>query len=111
MNNIYYFIGFSFFWISSLIAFVYVTYYFIKLTGDAIGRKYKFLWIIVEFQFYKKDFKEWVKDKERHVNMQEQLPIHDDIGMSYCLEKNLKGEEYKCEQQCDSCRLMQENWH
>lgn len=104
MNNIYYWIGFAVVWLGSLIAFLYVFSYLIKAIGDAIGRKYKFLWVIVEFQIYKKDFKEWVKDKQRHINMQEQLPIHD-VSDSFC-DLNPDFQQYLIEQgetECKQC--------
>jgi uncharacterized protein involved in cysteine biosynthesis len=70
MNIIYHWIGFAVVWLSVLIGLLYIVGWLFEQIGNAIGRKYKALWIIFEFQFYKKDFKEWVKDKERHKNMQ-----------------------------------------
>lgn len=70
MNIIYHWIGFAFVWLSILTAGFFTLAFFYEIIINWIGKRFKSIWIIYEFQFYKKDFKEWVKDKQRHKNLQ-----------------------------------------
>lgn len=70
MNIIYQWIGFAFFWLSFFVIACFVLALFYEFVMNWLGSKFKSLWVIIEFQFYKKEFKEWVKDKERHKNVQ-----------------------------------------
>lgn len=70
MEQIYYWIGLSVFWLSATIGSVIVVSYLLKELLDYLGKKFKILWVMVEFVYYKKDFIEWVKAKERHPNLQ-----------------------------------------
>lgn len=70
MNNIYHWIGFAFVWLSVFTVGFYVLSLFYTIILNWIGKRFKSIWIIYEFQFYKKDFKEWIKVKQRHKNMQ-----------------------------------------
>jgi len=66
MEQIYYWIGLVVFWLSAIIGSVVAVGYLSKLLLDKLGRQIKTTWIIVEFAYYRKEFKEWVKDKKRH---------------------------------------------
>jgi hypothetical protein len=66
MEQIYYWIGLIVFWLSATIGSVLVVGFLGKTLLDELGRRFKTLWIMVEFAHYRKDFKEWVKDKKRH---------------------------------------------
>ena len=70
MSDIYYFIGFVIVWLSITTALLFIIAFFYELIINWIGRKFKSIWVIMEFQIYKKEFKEWVKNKPRHKNMQ-----------------------------------------
>ena len=70
MDIIYHWIGFAIVWLSVFTAGFFTLAFFCELIINWIVRRFKLVWGIVEFQFYKKDFKEWVKDKQRHKNMQ-----------------------------------------
>lgn len=70
MEQIYYWIGLSVFWLSSIIGSVIVVGYLFKELLDYLGKKFKILWVMVEFAHYRKEFKEWVKDKTRHPKSQ-----------------------------------------
>jgi hypothetical protein len=70
MNIIYYWIGFAVVWLSVVTALFFILAFFYELIINWIAARFKSLWVIYEFQFYKNDFKEWVKTKERHKNMQ-----------------------------------------
>ena len=66
MEQIYYWIGLVVFWLSATIGIVVAIGYLVNILLNELGRRFKTLWIIVEFAHYRKDFKEWVKDKKRH---------------------------------------------
>jgi hypothetical protein len=70
MENFYYYVGFSTFLILSLIAFLFLFINLFEWVVNQLGKRFKNIWIIIEFQFYRKEFKEWVKTKERHEKMQ-----------------------------------------
>lgn len=70
MNIIYHWIGFAVVWLSVIICLIIALRTLFKITMDKLGRNFKSIWIMVEFAFYRKDFKEWIKDKKRHKNMQ-----------------------------------------
>jgi hypothetical protein len=65
MEQIYYYTGLVVLWISASIGVIFTVGYLIKITLNELGRKFKILWLIVEYAHYRKKFKEWVKDKER----------------------------------------------
>ena len=66
MEQIYYWIGLIFFWLSATIGSIIAIGFLIRIILDELGRRFKTLWRIVEFAYYRADFKEWVKDKKRH---------------------------------------------
>lgn len=70
MNIIYHWIGFAVVWLSVIICTIIVLWTLFKIIMDELGRNFKSLWIFVEFAVYRKDFKEWVKNKQRHKNLQ-----------------------------------------
>jgi CTP:phosphocholine cytidylyltransferase-like protein len=70
MEQIYYWIGLSVFLLSATIGSVIIVGYLLKELLDYLGKKFKILWVMVEFAYYKKEFMEWVKDKKRHPKSQ-----------------------------------------
>jgi len=66
MEQIYYWIGLIVFWLSVTIGSIIAIGFLIRIILDELGRRFKTLWIIVEFAYYRAEFKEWVKDKKRH---------------------------------------------
>ena len=66
MGQIYYWIGLVVFWLSAMIGSVISIGFLVKKILDELGRRFKIMWIMVEFSYYRKEFKEWVKDKKRH---------------------------------------------
>ena len=70
MEQVYYWIGLSIFWLSATIGSVIVLGYLLIELLDYLGKKFKILWVMVEFAYYKKEFMEWVKDKKRHPKSQ-----------------------------------------
>lgn len=63
-------------WIGRLAVWLCFGYLIFEIIGyvleksiDWIGRRFDSAWIIVEYMHYRKDFKEWVKDKKRHPKM------------------------------------------
>jgi hypothetical protein len=71
MNEIYYWIGLVVFWLSAITGSVVLIGYITLLLLNESGKKIKTMWIIVEYAFYRKKFKSWVKDKERHPRMKD----------------------------------------
>ena len=67
MVDIYYWFGFIVFWACVTIGVSIIAGYLYKKLLDELGKRFKSVWILFEFAYYKKDFKEWVKDKERIV--------------------------------------------
>ena len=66
MEQIYYWIGLVVFWLSATIGSVLAIGFLGETLLNGLGRRFKTMWIMVEFAYYRKDFKEWVKDKKRH---------------------------------------------
>lgn len=62
MKQVYYWIGLVIFWVSvgSLAGIL------INMLLNELGRRFRTMWIIIEFVYYRRDFKKWIKDKERH---------------------------------------------
>jgi len=71
MEQIYNWIGLGVFWLSAGIGTLLLVGYIGKLILDELGRRFKVLWWVVEFAYYRKEFKEWVKDKPRHPKCEE----------------------------------------
>jgi hypothetical protein len=66
MEKIYYIVGFSFIWLSAITVGVFVTYYLFKTILDYLGEIFSILWNMLEYVYYRRSFKEWVKNKKRH---------------------------------------------
>lgn len=66
MEQIYHWIGLVVFWLSAIIGSVVAIGYLGKLLLNELGRQFKTTWIIVEYAHYRRQFKDWVKDKKRH---------------------------------------------
>lgn len=66
MEQIYSWIGLVVFWLSATIGSALAIGFLHKILLDKLGRKFKTMWIMVEFAYYRKEFREWVKDKKRH---------------------------------------------
>ncbi len=66
MEQIYHWIGLVVFWLSAGIGTLLLVGYIVKLILDELGRRFKVLWMIVEFTYHYSDFKDWVKDKKWH---------------------------------------------
>jgi hypothetical protein len=69
MNTIYNYAGFIFLWMSIAIGMTFILTLFYIFFVNWIGKKWKNSFMILEFIIYRKEFKEWVKDKPRHKNL------------------------------------------
>lgn len=69
MNTIYNYAGFVFLWMSIAIGMAVILTLFYVFFVNWIGKKWKNSFMILEFIIYRKEFKEWVKDKPRHKNL------------------------------------------
>lgn len=65
METLYYITGLIIIWATSIASILMLLVLGITKLLNIIGRKYGSSWIIVEYAFYRKQFKEWIKDKER----------------------------------------------
>lgn len=85
MEQIYYWIGLSVFWLSATIGSVIIVSYLLKELLNYLGKKFKILWVMVEFVYYKKDFIEWVKDRPNGIGNANKMPMryHEDICVFY----------------------------
>jgi len=68
MEQIYEIVGMSIVWTSAIIGMAGLFFYLLYKTIDIIIKNVKNYYILYEFIVYYKEFKEWVKDKQRHKN-------------------------------------------
>jgi len=66
MEEVYYYIGLVIFWLSATIGTLIGVGFLLKLILDDLGNRFKMMWRVVEYFYYRVDFKEWVRDKKRH---------------------------------------------
>jgi hypothetical protein len=66
LDKIYYWIGWFIFWARAGYLGTSAIGIFIAFTLNKLSEHFKILWVIFEFSYYKKEFLEWVKNKERH---------------------------------------------
>ena len=65
MTEVYTGIGFLVVWLLlTVIGFLILGYIIVNVT-NWLGSKFKTMWIFIEYMYYRTQFKEWVKDKER----------------------------------------------
>jgi len=65
MDIYFQYVGFLVIYLSAAAGILITTGFLINLTLNKLGKQFKSLWNIVEFVYHKKEFKEWVKGKER----------------------------------------------
>lgn len=63
-------------WIGRLAVWLCFGFLIFKLIGYVLenlinwmGKRWNNMWAFIEYLYYRKDFKEWIKDKERHPKM------------------------------------------
>lgn len=66
MEQAYNWIGFIVMYLSAFLGSAIAIAFIFKLILNVLGSKFYWMWIIIEYMYYRKDFKEWVSDKERH---------------------------------------------
>ena len=66
MEQIYHWIGLVVFWLSVPTGLFIIFQFAIMWMMNILCKKWNSIWMIVEFGYYKKDFKNWVKNKNRH---------------------------------------------
>lgn len=61
-------------WIGRIAVWLFVGYVVFKILAfimveviNWLGKKFDTSWILIEYIYYRKDFKEWIKDKQRIV--------------------------------------------
>ena len=65
MSETYHWIGFVMYWLCAVLGCLAVVGFLLVQIINLIGKFFDTAWVLVEFAYYKKDFLEWVKDKER----------------------------------------------
>ncbi len=65
MENIYHWFGFITFWITIVVTALWVISKAWELSLNYLSSIFGSLWTILEFVYHRKNFLEWVKDKER----------------------------------------------
>lgn len=68
MIELYYWTGFIFSWIAAILGTIAILCILIWVFLQALSilsNRFKNLWIIIEYAYHRKNFKEWVKNKER----------------------------------------------
>jgi ABC-type multidrug transport system permease subunit len=65
LNTACLYLGYIVAGISSLAAIFAILFLVVKWIFNILGNFFPIMWTIVEFSIYKKDFMEWVKDKDR----------------------------------------------
>jgi len=65
MTEVYAGIGFLVVWILIMAILFIVLGFIIINVINWLGSKFKTMWVFIEYLYYRSDFKEWVKDKER----------------------------------------------
>lgn len=65
-----------YFWIGLLAVWLGIGYLAVKIIGFILialinwaGDKFDKMWLFMEFLYYRKEFKDWIKDKQRHPRM------------------------------------------
>ncbi len=59
-------IGFIVMIVLSVFLAFFLLYQLYVFVLNSLGKRFKEMWSIIEFMYYRKEFKEWVKNKERH---------------------------------------------
>ena len=61
-----YWVGVLAIWIFGTVLLSYVLGYLLKLILNKLANVVKLLWQFAEYLYHRRDFKEYIKDKERH---------------------------------------------
>ena len=69
IHEFYYWCGLMFSVVSSFAIFGLAIAWVYEKTVNKLADVFKNMWVMLEYQFYKKEFKEWVKNKPRHPKM------------------------------------------
>jgi hypothetical protein len=68
-EKIYYWVGLIAIWSGIVYLTIKITCLILISLINCMGDKFDKMWFFMEFIYYRKKFKEWVKDKERHPRM------------------------------------------
>lgn len=64
-------VGYYVFWLSAILGSLILIGILTKKLLNYIGRNYRKIWIIIEYLIYREEFKEFMKDKERHEKLKD----------------------------------------
>lgn len=73
MDTVYYWLGAVCFWMIASSSILLVLAFAGRLIEKKARRQFRTYWFLWEFMWYRKKFKEWVKDKKRHPQVEEIL--------------------------------------
>jgi hypothetical protein len=65
MENLYHWMGLIWFWASVCLVSFYIAGKLFIAIMNWLGRRFSSMWTFLEFMYYREEFLEWVKDKER----------------------------------------------
>lgn len=65
MNTIHEWIGI----IISCTGAIVILFFILQLFFEFLNKHLLVMWRVVEYTYYRKEFKEWVKNKERHIKL------------------------------------------
>jgi hypothetical protein len=71
LQEIYEWLGFAIFWLSVVFLSLIIVGALFKWIMNLLGKYWNNLWVIIEYLIYRKDFKEFVKDKQRHKRLKD----------------------------------------
>ncbi len=71
LQEIYGWLGFAIFWLSVVFVSLIIVGALLKWIMNLLGKYWNNLWVIIEYLIYRKDFKEFVKDKQRHKRLRD----------------------------------------
>ena len=66
METVIKWIGTAVFWVGGITGALALTGYFLILLLNVLSKYYDVMWRMVEYNWHRLEFKEWVKEKERH---------------------------------------------
>lgn len=64
IEEIYYYIGFSITWITLITAGIFLTSKLLSIIVDKLSNIFTNWWVIIDYVYYRKDFKEFMKNKK-----------------------------------------------
>ncbi len=80
MEMIYQYVGITVFYLCLVVGMLILSFYIFGKIMDFLSKHFVTLWIMFEYRFYRKDFKQYMleKKRERHPKVKEYLKKKED---------------------------------